>query len=213
MINLLHIVSVPILAFNLGFVNPQIDLNHNIRETYKTQVIQQKRGTDEKRLANEIGNSKRFKEWSKKQKENKKSKSDKLESTRTRRGSRNFRNRDFTNRLRERFNERDGDQRRVAQFYVHSWFVASFSLDLDDNTLLRTKDIYAKAISEVGLATKGIEHLSKEKRGSLRKIHSTFDRELKGTLDIEQYKKLIEMTTENGKDFYRREKKVDKGET
>ena len=47
MINLFHIVSVPILAFNLGFVNPHIDLNHNIRETYKAQVIQQKQGTEE----------------------------------------------------------------------------------------------------------------------------------------------------------------------
>ena len=97
MINLLNIVSVPILAFNLGFVNPHIDLNHNIRETYRTQVIQQRQGTDEKRLASEIANSKRFKEWSNKQKENKKSKSDKLEDSRTRRGARNFRNRDFTN--------------------------------------------------------------------------------------------------------------------
>ena len=211
MINLLNIVSVPILAFNLGFVNPHIDLNHNIRETYRTQVIQQRQGTDEKRLASEIANSKRFKEWSNKQKENKKSKSDKLEDSRTRRGARNFRNRDFTNKLRERFNERYGDQRRVAQFYVHSWFITSFSLDLDDNTLLRVKDIYAKAISEVGLATKGNNRRGREwreKRGSLRKIHSTFEYELKKTLDTEQYRKLIEMTGRENK-----EKKVDRGET
>ena len=201
MINLLNIVSVPILAFNLGFVNPHIDLNHNIRETYKAQVIQQKQGTEEHD----------FKRWSKKQKENKKSKSDKLESTRTRRGSRNFRNRDITNRLRERFNERSGDQRSVAQFYVHSWFITSFSLDLDDNTLLRVRDVYAKAISEVGLATKGNNRRSREwreKREGLRKIHSTFDRELQKTLNAEQYEKLKKMTRRTN-----RERSVDKGET
>ena len=207
MINLLHIASVPILAFNLGFVNPQIDLNHNIRETYRTQVIQQRQGTDERKIANEIKNSKRFQEWSKKQKENK-NKSDKLESFRTRRGTRN---RDFTNRLRERYNERYGDQRRVAQFYVSSWFIASFSLNLDDNTLLRIKDIYAKAISEVGLATKGVRG-SREDRDwkvkTLRKIYSTFDHELRGTLDSEQYEKLIKMSGRK-----ERSKKVNKGET
>ena len=182
MINLLHIASVPILAFNLGFVNPQIDLNHNIREKYKTQVIQQRHGTDNK--------------------------TDRLESFRTRRSPRN---KEFVKKLRERFNERYGDQRRVAQFYVNSWFIASFSLGLDDNTLLRIKDVYAKAISDVGLITKGNKRRGREwreKQQSLRKIHSTFDRELKGTLDPQQYKKLKEMTS-----IDRQEKKVDRGET
>ena len=182
MINLLHIASVPILAFNLGFVNPQIDLNHNIREKYKTQVIQQRHGTDNK--------------------------ADRLESFRTRRSPRN---KEFVKKLRERFNERYGDQRRVAQFYVNSWFVASFSLDLNDNTLLRIKDIYAKAISEVGLVTKGNNHRGREwreKAGSLKKIYSTFDHELRGTLDSKQYKKLIEMSGRK-----KRSKNVDKGET
>ena len=201
MINLFHIVSVPILAFNLGFVNPHIDLNHNIRETYKAQVIQQKQGTEEHD----------FKRWSKKQKENKKSKSDKLESTRTRRGSRNFRNRDFGNKLRERFNQSFGDQRSVAQFYVHSWFITSFSLDLDDNTLLRVRDIYAKAISEVGIATKGSNRRGREwreKRKVLGKIHSTFDRELQKTLDAKQYERLKKMTRRNSN-----KEEVDRGET
>ena len=195
MINLLNIVSVPILAFNLGFVNPHIDLNHNIRETYKAQVIQQKQGTEEHD----------FKRWSKKSKD---SKSDKLESFRTRRS---LRNRDFGNRLREKYNEIYGDQRNVAQFYVHSWFITSFSLDLDDNTLLRVKDIYAKAISEVGIATKGSNRRGREwreKAGNLRKIHSTFDRELRKTIDAKQYEKLKEMTGRK-----RQEREVDKGET
>ena len=68
----------------------------------------------------------------------------------------------------------------------------------------------------MGLITKGNKRRGREwreKQQSLRKIHSTFDRELKGTLDPQQYKKLKEMTTENGKDFYRQEKKVDRGET
>ena len=195
MVNLLHIFSVPVLAFNLGFVNPHIDLNHNIRETYKAQVIQQKKGTEEHD----------FKRWSKKSKD---SKSDKLESFRTRRS---LRNRDFGNRLREKYNEIYGDQRNVAQFYVHSWFITSFSLDLDDNTLLRVRDVYAKAISEVGLATKGNNRRSREwreKREGLRKIHSTFDRELQKTLDAEQYEKLKKMTRRTN-----RERSVDKGET
>ncbi|SVE24513.1 uncharacterized protein METZ01_LOCUS477367, partial [marine metagenome] len=42
---------------------------------------------------------------------------------------------------------------------------------------------------------------------SLKKIHSTFDRELKGTLNPQQYKKLKEMTSID------RQKKVDRGET
>ena len=195
MVNLLHIFSVPVLAFNLGFVNPHIDLNHNIRETYKAQVIQQKKGTEEHD----------FKRWSKKSKD---SKSDKLESFRTRRS---LRNRDFGNRLRDKYNEIYGDQRNVAQFYVHSWFITSFSLDLDDNTLLRVRDVYAKAISEVGLATKGNNRRSREwreKREGLRKIHSTFDRELQKTLDAEQYEKLKKMTRRTN-----RERSVDKGET
>ena len=195
MVNLLHIFSVPVLAFNLGFVNPHIDLNHNIRETYKAQVIQQKKGTEEHD----------FKRWSKKSKD---SKSDKLESFRTRRS---LRNRDFGNRLRDKYNEIYGDQRNVAQFYVHSWFITSFSLDLDDNTLLRVRDVYAKAISEVGLATKGNNRRSREwreKREGLRKIHSTFDRELQKTLNAEQYEKLKKMTRRTN-----RERSVDKGET
>ena len=189
--NKLHyIISVPVIAVTLGFVSPEIDLHRNVREAHKIQLSQQKQGTEEH-------DSKR---WSKKQKNNKK---DKLESFRTRRSPRN---KEFANRLRERFNERFGDQRRVAQFYVSSWFVTSFSLDLDDNTLLRVKDIYAKTISEVGLATKGNNRRGNP--GSLRKIYSTFDHELRGTLDSEQYKKLIKMSGRR-----ERSRKVDKGET
>tara|TARA_Y100000310_G_scaffold314340_1_gene363600 strand:+ start:425 stop:985 length:561 start_codon:yes stop_codon:yes gene_type:complete len=183
--NKLHyIIFVPVIAITLGFQSPEIDLHRNVREAHNTKVIKQKQGT---------------------------SKSDKLESFRTRRS---FRNRDSGNKLRdklrEKLNQRSGDQRSVAQFYVNSWFIASFSLDLDDNTLLRVKDIYAKAISEVGLITKGNSRRSREKRKVMGKIHSTFDRELKKTIDAKQYKKLMGMTTENGKDFYRHEKKVDK---
>jgi len=175
--NKLHyIIFVPVIAITLGFQTPEIDLHRNVREAHNTKVIKQKQGT---------------------------SKSDKLESFRTRRS---FRNRDSGNKLRERFNQRYGDQRSVAQFYVHSWFIASFSLDLDDNTLLRMKDIYAKAISEVGLATKGNNRRGNP--GSLRKIYSTFDHELRGTLDSEQYKKLIKMSGRR-----ERSRKVDKGET
>ena len=186
--NKLHyIIFVPVIAITLGFQTPEIDLHRNVREAHNTKVIKQKQGT---------------------------SKSDKLESFRTRRS---FRNRDSGNKLRERFkqrlNQRYGDQRSVAQFYVHSWFIASFSLDLDDNTLLRIKDIYAKAISEVGLITKGNSRRGREwreKTGNLRKIHSTFDRELKGTLDPQQYEKLKEMT---GRKRQEEHIQVDKGET
>ena len=188
--NKLHlIISVPVIAFTLGFTTPEIDLHRNVREAYK---IQQKKGTEEHD----------YKRWSKN------NKNDKLESFRTRRSPRN---KEFGKRLRERFNQRYGDQRRVAQFYVNSWFIASFSLGLDDNTLLRIKDVYAKAISEVGLITKGNKRRGREwreKQQNLRKIHSTFDRELKGTLDPQQYKKLKEMTS-----IDRQEKKVDRGET
>ena len=162
--NKLHyIIFVPVIAITLGFQTPEIDLHRNVREAHNTKVIKQKQGT---------------------------SKSDKLESFRTRRS---FRNRDSGNKLRERFNQRYGDQRSVAQFYVHSWFIASFSLDLDDNTLLRMKDIYAKAISEVGLITKGNSRRGREwreKTGSLKKIYSTFDHELRGTLDSKQYENI-----------------------
>ena len=164
-----YAISVPLIAVTLGFVSPEIDINHNIRD----KVIQRKKGT--------------------------KDKSDKLESFRTRR--------DFRNRIRERFNERYGDQRRIAQFYVNSWFVASFSLGLDDNTLLRTKDVYGKAISEVGLITKGNNRRNKENSESLKKIYSTFDYELKRTLNVEQYKKLKEMTRVKDRNI-----KVDKGD-
>ena len=112
--------------------------------------------------------------------------------------------RDFKNKIRERY----GDNRKVAQFYVNSWFITSFSLDLDDNTLLRVKDVYAKAISDVGLVTKGNKFTSKEKVKALRKIHLTFDRELKRTLGKEKYKELKKMTEPNY-----RYKKIDKGET
>ena len=204
--NKLHyLISVPVIAVTLGFVTPEIDLHYNVREAHKIQLSQQKQGTDERKLANEIRNSKRFQQWSKKQKENK---SDKLESFRTRRS---LRNRDFGNRLREKYNEIYGDQRNVAQFYVHSWFITSFSLDLDDNTLLRVKDIYAKAISEVGIATKGSNRRGREwreKRKVLGKIHSTFDRELQKTLDAKQYERLKKMTRRNSN-----KEEVDRGET
>ena len=202
-----HLISVPIIAVTLGFVTPEIDLHRNVREAHQTQVIQQKQGTDKK----SEHKTDSFKAWYKQRKDSRTktdNKSDKLESFRTRRS---LRNRDFGNRLREKYNEIYGDQRNVAQFYVHSWFITSFSLDLDDNTLLRVRDVYAKAISEVGLATKGNNRRSREwreKRKVLGKIHSTFDRELQKTLDIEQYEKLKKMTSRNS-----RERNVDKGET
>ena len=142
------------------------------------------------------------------QKKGTKQKKDKLESFRTRRSPRN---KEFGKRLRERFNQRYGDQRSVAQFYVHSWFIASFSLELDDSILLRVRDVYAKAISEVGIATKGNNRRGREwreKRKLLGKIHSTFDRELKKTLSSEQYNKLKKMTERS-----RNNREVDKGET
>ena len=74
--------------------------------------------------------------------------------------------------------------------------------------LLRVKDIYAKAISNVGLATKGDTFTDKEKVRALKKIYITFDRELKKTLDVKQYKKLKDMTEQNY-----RFKRIDKGET
>ena len=194
---LYYIISVPVIAVTLGFVSPEIDLHRNVRESHKIQLSQRKQGTEEHD----------FKRWSKKQKNDK---SDKLESFRTRRSPRN---KEYVNRLRERFKQRYGDQRRVAQFYVNSWFITSFSLDLDDNTLLRVKDIYAKAISEVGLITKGNSRRSREwreKRKVLGKIHSTFDRELKKTIDAKQYEKLKEMT---GRKRQEEHIQVDKGET
>ena len=202
-----HLISVPIIAVTLGFVTPEIDLHRNVREAHQTQVIQQKQGTDKK----SEHKTDSFKAWYKQRKDSRTktdNKSDKLESFRTRRS---LRNRDFGNRLREKYNEIYGDQRNVAQFYVHSWFITSFSLDLDDNTLLRVKDIYAKAISEVGIATKGSNRRGREwreKAGNLRKIHSTFDRELRKTIDAKQYEKLKEMTGRK-----RQEREVDKGET
>ena len=159
--NISYAISVPLIAVILGFVSPEIDLNHNVRESQRT-------GTE------------------------------KLETTRTRKGFQ-----DFKGRIRERYNHR-----RVAQYYVNSWFITSFSLDLDDNTLLRVKDIYAKAISEVGLITKGDNRIDKQEKNKLRQIHFTFDRELKKTLDVKQYKKLKDMTEPNY-----RSKKIDKGET
>ena len=163
--NIGYAISVPLIAVVLGFVSPEIDLNHNVRET-------QQKGTEQKK--------------------------ERIETPRTRKGFR-----DFKGRIREKY-----AQRRVAQFYVNSWFVASFSLDLNNNTFLRVKDVYAKAISEVGLVTKGEEHIDKEKARELRKVHLTFDRELKKTLNVKQYRKLKEMTDPNY-----HQKKIDRGET
>ena len=161
---ILYACSVPIIAVTLGFISPEIDLNHNVRKT-------QQKDTDK----------------------------EKLESPKTRKGFRNFKN-----KIREKY----GDNRRVAQFYVTSWFITSFSLDLDNNTLLRVKDVYAKAISDVGLVTKGDKFTSKEKKRALRKIHLTFDREIKRTLGTEKYKILKKMTEPSY--HYRM---IDKGET
>ena len=154
--NISYAISVPLIAVILGFVSPEIDLNHNVRESQRT-------GTE------------------------------KLETPRTRKGFQ-----DFKGRIRERYNHR-----RVAQYYVNSWFIVSFSLDINDNTLLRVKDIYAKTISNVGFAIKGDKFTTREQVRALRKIYMTFDRELKKTLDAKQYKKLKDMTEP---------KKVDKGE-
>ena len=118
---------------------------------------------------------------------------EKLESPKTRRKFQ-----EFKGRIRDRYNNR-----RVAQYYVNSWFIVSFSLDINDNTLLRVKDIFAKTISNVGFAIKGDKFTTREQVRALRKIYMTFDRELKKTLDAKQYKKLKDMTEP---------KKVDKGE-
>ena len=90
--NIGYAISVPLIAVVLGFVSPEIDLNHNVRET-------QQKGTEQKK--------------------------ERIETPRTRKGFR-----DFKGRIREKY-----AQRRVAQFYDNSWFVASFSLDLNNNYL------------------------------------------------------------------------------
>ena len=82
--------------------------------------------------------------------------------------------------------------RLAAQYYVSSWFVASFSLDLDDNTILRTRDIFAKAVSSIGNITKGEDN--PKDRGSIRQVYSTFHQELKKTLGPDQYKKFKRLT-------------------
>ena len=51
---------------------------------------------------------------------------EKIESPKTRKGFQKFKK-----GIRERYNHR-----RVAQYYVNSWFITSFNLDLDDNTFL-----------------------------------------------------------------------------
>ena len=99
------------------------------------------------------------------------------------------------------------NQRLTAEFYVRSWFVASFLLDLDENPLLRVRDIYAKAISSIGNITKG--EFNKGNREKLNRIHSTFNRELRGTLNSQQYRNLYRFTRNR---YRKTHKKVDQGE-
>jgi len=102
--------------------------------------------------------------------------------------------------LLRRFSRGKYSGRLAAQYYVTSWFVVSFSLDLDDNTLVRTKDVFAKAISDIGNITKGED--KPEDLGSIRQIYSIFHKELKQTLGPEQYeifKKMTEIRTRWGR--------------
>ena len=84
----------------------------------------------------------------------------------------------------------DGGERRfhwetVLGYYQNLWFHTTFVLRLDDNTLVRARDVYSRALHDI--------HEAK----NTKEVNQRFKVQLRRTIGDDNYKKLMESAGRN----------------
>ena len=80
----------------------------------------------------------------------------------------------------------------VLGYYQNMWFHTTFVLQLDDNTLVRARDVYSRALHDI--------HESKNTRG----VKQRFNMQLKKTIGDDNFNKLLKSTADGRKRFFSR---------
>jgi len=98
---------------------------------------------------------------------------------------------------RQEHKQYDGSERRfhwetVLPYYQNMWFHTTFVLQLEDNVLLRVRDVYSRALHDI--------HESKDTKS----VNKRFLMQLKKTIGDENYKKLMKSTADGKKRFFSR---------
>ena len=86
---------------------------------------------------------------------------------------------------RQEHKQYDGSERRfhwetVLGYYQNMWFHTTFVLQLDDNTFVRARDVYSRALHDI--------HESKNTKG----VKQRFNMQLKKTIGDDNFNKLME---------------------
>ena len=91
---------------------------------------------------------------------------------------------------RQEHRQYDGGERRfhwetVLGYYQNMWFHTTFVLQLDDNILVRARDVYSRALHDI--------HESK----NTKEVNQRFKVQLRRTIGDDNYKKLMESAGRN----------------
>ena len=91
----------------------------------------------------------------------------------------------------------DGGERRfhwetVLGYYQNMWFHTTFVLQLDDNILVRARDVYSRALHDI--------HESK----NTKSVNRRFLAQLKKTIGDDNFNKLMDSTADGRKRFFSR---------
>ena len=98
---------------------------------------------------------------------------------------------------RQEHRQYDGGERRfhwetVLPYYQNMWFHTTFVLQLEDNVLVRARDVYSRALHDI--------HESQNTKG----VKQRFEGQLRKTIGDENYKKLMKSTADGRKRFFSR---------
>ena len=91
----------------------------------------------------------------------------------------------------------DGSERKyhaktVLGYYQNMWFHTTFVLQLEDNVLVRARDVYSRALHDI--------HESQNTKG----VKQRFEGQLRKTIGDENYKKLMKSTADGRNRFFSR---------
>ena len=91
----------------------------------------------------------------------------------------------------------DGSERKyhaktVLEYYKSMWFHTAFVLQLEDNVLVRARDVYSRALHDI--------HESQ----NTKSVKKRFEGQLRKTIGDENYKKLMKSTADGRKRFFSR---------
>ena len=98
---------------------------------------------------------------------------------------------------RQEHRQYDGGERRfhwetVLGYYQNMWFHTTFVLQLEDNILVRARDVYSRALHDI--------HESK----NTKSVNRRFLTQLKKTIGDDNYKKLMDSTADGRKMVFSR---------